>query len=281
MRKIFLEMRPEQWSKNFFVYAAILFNGSLFQAEKFFAATEVFVAFCLMSSGVYFFNDIFDVEKDKLNPDKCHRPIASGSLDIRTGYFCSAILFFGAIFLAHRVSFGCLLLLLSYAVINIFYTIKLKHIVIIDVMIIAYGFVVRALIGAWAAEIFLTEWFILCVVFLSLILALGKRRQELKISSGRREVLQSYSVELIDQMMTITSAALLMSYALFASDANTKNHLAMMLTIPLVLHGIFYYLYIVQIKGKGGSPDKILYKEKPILLAVLSYVVIIIFARNL
>ncbi len=179
LKKIFIEMRPKQWTKNAFVYSAVLFNGSLFQPEKFFVTTEIFIAFCLVSSGVYFFNDIFDVEQDRLNPDKCDRPIASGAIDIKSAYFCASILFFISMLLAYQVNFNCFLLLLAYAVINIFYTVKLKHIVIVDVMIIAFGFVARALSGAWAADIFLTEWFILCVMFLSLFLALGKRRHEL------------------------------------------------------------------------------------------------------
>ena len=183
LKSIFSEMRPNQWSKNLFVYAAVLFNGSLFQPEKFFVTTEIFIAFCLVSSGVYFFNDIFDIEQDKLNPDKKNRPIASGAIDIKSAYFCAAILFLTSMLLAYQVNFDCFLLLLSYAVLNIFYTVKLKHVVIVDVMILAFGFVARALAGAWATEIFLTEWFILCVMFLSLFLALGKRRHELNSKS--------------------------------------------------------------------------------------------------
>ena len=179
LKQILLEMRLKQWTKNLFVYAAILFNGSIFHADKFFPATIIFVAFCLLSSSVYFFNDIFDYESDRLNPEKSNRPIASGALSIRTGYFCAAILFLMSLIFAYQTNLECLLLLFSYAAINFLYTVKLKQVVIVDVMIIAYGFVARALAGAWAAEIFLTEWFILCVMFLSLFLALGKRRYEL------------------------------------------------------------------------------------------------------
>lgn len=172
-------MRPKQWTKNFFVYAALLFNGSLFVPEKFLPTSIIFVAFCFLSSSVYFFNDIFDCESDKLNPEKSNRPIASGSISISTGYFCAAILFFVAMLSAYLINFKCFLLLLSYAAINFLYTVKFKQLVIVDVMIISYGFVARALAGSWAAEINLTEWFILCVMFLSLFLALGKRRYEL------------------------------------------------------------------------------------------------------
>lgn len=282
MIKNFLkEMRLKQWTKNFFVYAAVLFNGTLFDAEKFFAVTIIFMAFCLLSSSVYFFNDIFDYESDRLNPDKKNRPIASGAISIGQGYFFAAILFLAAMLISYNLNFECFCLLLSYAAINILYTVKLKNFVIIDVLIIAYGFVARALAGALAAEISLTEWFILCVMFLSIFLALGKRRHELIATAkmgGGRKVLKNYSVELIDQMTTIISAALLICYSLFALNTSDKSQ--MIFTIPLVLYGIFYYLYLVRIKNKGGAPDVALYKEKPILLTVLIYVAAIIFIRN-
>lgn len=273
-------MRLKQWTKNFFVYAAVLFNGSLFNTDKFLAVTIIFAAFCLLSSSVYFFNDIFDYESDKNNPDKKSRPIASGAISIKQGYFFAAILFSAAMIISYSANFECFCLLISYAVINILYTAKLKNFVIIDVMIIAYGFVARALSGAWAADVFLTEWFILCVMFLSLFLALNKRRHELlSVKNSQRKVLKSYSVELIDQMTTIISAALLICYALFTM--NTPDRQKMIFTIPLVLYGMFYYLYIVRVKNSGGAPDVALYKEKPILLTVLIYVAAIIFIRNI
>ncbi len=281
MKYFFLEMRPKQWTKNFFVYAAVLFNGSLFHAEKFLAASTIFVAFCFLSSAVYFVNDIFDREKDRLNPDKKNRPIASGAISVRQGYFCAAILFSAAMILSHRLSFECFALLLSYAAINLLYTAQLKNVVIVDVLIIAYGFVARALAGAWAAEIFLTEWFLLCVMFLSIFLALGKRRHELiSTKTGARKVLQNYSVELIDQMTTIIAAALIICYSLFAVNTHQEDRQAMALTIPLVLYGIFYYLYVVRIKNGGGAPDVTLFRERPILIVVLIYVTVIIFVRN-
>lgn len=279
MKKILAEMRLKQWTKNFFVYAAILFNGTLFDAEKFFSVTIIFAAFCLLSSSVYFFNDIFDFESDRINPAKKNRPIASGAISISQGYFFAAILFSASMLISYNLNFECFCLLISYAAINILYTVKLKNFVIVDVLIIAYGFVARALAGAAAAEIFLTEWFILCVMFLSIFLALGKRRHELaNIKSSQRKVLKSYSVELIDQMTTIISAALLICYALFA--LNTPDKAQMIFTIPLVLYGIFYYLYIVRVKNEGGAPDVALYREKPILLTVLIYVAAIMFIRN-
>ena len=152
-------------------------------------------------------------------------------------------------------------------------------------MIIAYGFVARAIIGAVATEINMTAWFILCIMFLSLFLALSKRRheltelKELRLKTGR-EVLKFYTIELIDQMTNIVTSCIIISYALFTMDATTKNNNAMALTVPLVLYGIFYYLYIVRVKNSGGSPDKTLYLEKPILLTVSIYLIYVILVRN-
>lgn len=276
MKNILQEMRPRQWTKNFFVYAALLFHGSLFDAEKFWAVTEIFAAFCLLSSGVYFFNDIFDYAADRINPDKKNRPIAAGKISIPLGYFCAAVFSTVALIVAYRLNAECFALLFSYAAVNFLYTTRLKHVIILDVLAIAYGFVVRALAGAAAAAIFLTEWFLLCVMFLSIFLALGKRRHELISGKSARKVLQSYSVELLDQLTTIIAAALIICYALFAVNAGR----AMALTVPLVLYGIFYYLYVVRVKGKGGAPEILLYAEPPILLTVMLYVAAIIFIRN-
>ena len=283
---ILMEMRPHQWTKNLLVYAALLFGGGLFAEGKFSLATLAFGAFCLASSAVYFFNDIVDVEKDRLNPKKCHRPIAAGNISIMQAYLGAITLCLGGLVLAYFVNSNCFFLLVVYIVLNIVYTLRLKHVVIVDVMIVAAGFVLRAVMGVVAVDTGMTVWFLLCVMFLSLFLALGKRRHELvaveenAIAEGRR-VLQHYSLELIDQLMTIVTATLLISYALFTMDVNTRNHESMAYTVPLVLYGMFYYLYVVRVKHGGGAPDEALYKEKPILAVVLVYFVSIIVIRNL
>lgn len=283
---ILQEMRPKQWTKNLLVYAALLFGGSWFAEGKFLLATLAFGAFCLASSAVYFFNDIADVAKDRQNPKKCHRPIAAGKIGVRQAYLYALGLSLTALGIAWFVNSSCFSLLLAYVVMNICYTLRLKHVVIIDVMIIAAGFVLRAIMGAAAVGMGMTVWFLLCVMFLSLFLALGKRRHELaaleenSLVEGRK-VLQFYSIELIDQLMTIVTAALLICYALFTMDNNTKNHESMAYTVPLALYGMFYYLYVVRVKRGGGAPDEALYKEKPILAVVLLYFVSILVIRNL
>ena len=286
LRPVVQEMRPWQWTKNMLVYAALLFNGSLFVEDRFILSTVAFMAFCLASSGVYFVNDIADVEKDRLNPKKCKRPIAAGKISIPVAYLLAALLFTGSGLISYAVNEKCFLLLAAYILMNIAYTFRLKHVVIIDVMVIAAGFVLRAIMGAVAVRLDMTIWFLLCVMFLSLFLALGKRRHELaavedsSLSEGRK-VLQFYSLELIDQLMTIVTAALLICYALFTVDKNTQNHEHMTLTIPFALYGMFYYLYVVRVKNGGGAPDEALYKEKPILMVVVLYFISIVFIRNL
>ena len=274
------EMRIKQWTKNLLIYAALIFNGSAFNLKKFSITSSAFIAFCLASSVIYIINDIFDLEKDRLNPEKCNRPIASGAVNKNFALIFSFTILTLALIIAVNINSKFSLILFSYLLINILYTIWLKNVVIIDVMIIAYGFVARAVAGAVSAGINITEWFLLCVMFLSLFLALGKRRHELveiqrKNPNGTREVLKHYKLELIDQMINVVTSAVIISYSLFAES----NH-DMMLTIPLVIYGIFYYLYVIHVKHSGGSPDEALYKEKPILITVLLYGISIIIIRN-
>ena len=284
-RFVWWEMRPHQWTKNLLVYAALLFGGGLFAENNLLLVTMVFGAFCLVSSGVYFFNDISDVEKDRQNPKKCNRPIAAGKITMRQAYIWTVFLWLGGGVLAYMVNGNCFRLSAAYVVMNICYTLRLKHVVIIDVMIIAVGFLLRAVMGAVAIGMDMTVWFLLCVMFLSIFLALGKRRHELvaveenSITKGRK-VLQFYSIDLIDQLMTISATALLICYALFTVDANTRNHEIMTYTVPVAIYGVFYYLYIVRVKKGGGAPDESLYKEKPILVVVLLYIASIIVIRN-
>ena len=285
MKDIITEMRPKQWIKNFFVYAALIFDGRLFQYESFISTTEMFIAFCMTSSAVYFFNDIFDIELDRLNPKKKCRPIASGAISRKVGYACAFIFSSIGLYIAARINLNCLIILSVYVVLNVLYTVRLKHVVILDLMIVAACFVLRAVSGALASTISMTVWFVLCVIFLSLFLIIGKRRDELFMLSANelergRAVLKFYSLELLDQMMTVTASALVMSYSLFAVDPTTRDHFKMALTVPLVLYGVFYYLYAVRIKHRGGAPDEMLWRERPILLTAIIYFVYVIVVRN-
>ena len=285
MRNFLIEMRPKQWIKNLLVYAALIFDGRLFQAESLLPTTLMFIAFCLMSSAVYFVNDIFDIEIDRLNPKKKLRPIASGAISRRDGYIFALILFAIGIGISARINLECLTVAVVYVAMNLLYTVRLKHVVVLDVMIVAACFGLRAISGALAATIPMTVWFVLCVIFLSLFLIIGKRRDELyrltenELERGRA-VLKFYTLELLDQMMTITATALLMSYSLFAVDPGTRDHLKMALTVPLVIYGVFYYLYAVKVEHRGGAPDEMLWKERPILFTAIIYFVYVIVIRT-
>ena len=267
-------MRIKQWTKNLFVYAAVLFHGNLFNVEALSLVTLAFISFSLTASGIYFFNDVIDIERDRLNPKKCTRPIAAGKISKSSGYLCAALLMFAGLAVAYGTELSCFAIILSYVILNLLYSLRLKHVIIVDVLIISYGFVSRTVVGALVVQIQMTMWFILCVMFLSLLLALGKRRYDFSMSARPQKVLY---VEFVDQMITVVTAGVIMCYSLFALETDTAE---MVLTLPLVLYGNFYYLYIVRVKQNSGAPDEVLYKERPILLTVIVYVACVIFIRD-
>lgn len=279
------ELRLRQWTKNLLVFAITLFNGTLFHADEVIHVAIMAASFCLASSAVYLFNDIFDAPRDRANPAKCHRPIASRQISPAAAWCALVLLMAVSIAITLLLPRMCLATIAAYMVINFLYTVRLKNVVILDVMIISFGFVARAMAGAYASLVSTTNWFVLCVMFLSLFLALGKRRGELSQITGieageTRRVLRDYSVEFADRLMDIVSAALIMCYSLFTAETKTFGRASMMLTVPLVVYGIFYYVWFVQVKNGGGEPDEALYKEKPVLAVVLLYVAAVVVIRT-
>lgn len=268
-------MRIKQWTKNLFVYAAVLFHGDLFNVAALSVTTFAFLSFSLTASGIYFLNDIIDIERDKLNPKKCTRPIAAGKISKSCGYLCAALLVFAGLKIAYGINFPCFGIMLSYVVLNVLYSLRLKHVIIVDVLIISYGFVSRTVIGALVTQIHMTIWFVLCVMFLSLLLALGKRRYDASRSAAPKKELY---VKFIDQLITVVTAGVIMCYSLFTLETDTAE---MIFTLPLVLYGTFYYLYIIRVKQNSGAPDEVLYKETPILITVILYVACVIFIRDI
>lgn len=237
-----------------------------------------FIIFCIISGCVYILNDITDVEKDRQHPEKKNRPIAAGKIEIRSAIAGGIILYLIAIVSAFILNkqFGILVLL--YFIINVVYTYRLKHVVIIDVMIIAAGFVIRAVAGAVLIHVIFTSWFLLCTMQLALFLALAKRRHELLLLADEkgsyRKVLDEYSPELLDQLITIVTASTIMTYSLYTFTAPKGN--LMMLTIPLVLYGIFRYLYLVHKHKGGGKPEDILLDDPHVLVTVGLYAISIL-----
>ncbi len=268
-------VRPEQWTKNLLLFAGLMFGGRLLDASSALKAAEAFVIFCALSSVVYLYNDIADRDADRSHPLKRTRPIASGALAVRDAALVAAVLGVGALGFAVRISpaFGALaggdLALLF------LYSAALKHIVIIDVLTIAAGFVVRAVAGAVAVAVPIGPWLPVCTTLLALFLVLSKRRHELVLlgegATDHRPILQEYSPYLLDQMIAVVTASTVIAYSIFATSAETAERLGtrrLGLTIPFVLYGIFRYLYLVHQKRGGGSPTTTLVTDGPLLACV-------------
>ncbi len=255
------------------VFAAPVFAEKFIDINAVVATILAFICFSLTASTVYILNDIMDVEKDRLHPEKSKRPIASGDLSIGMAKVLGVLLLSTALLVSYWVEPWFTVILVVYFIVNVFYSIQLKHVVIVDVMIIALGFVLRGFSGAVVIEVRMTSWFILCTMLLALFLALSKRRHELELFSGdklrQRKVLEHYSTGLLDQMISIVTSATIMSYSLYT--ATTGPNTAMMWTIPFVIYGIFRYLYLVHMREGGGSPEKVLLDDKHILGTVLLF----------
>ncbi|ANE48911.1 hypothetical protein SY83_13155 [Paenibacillus swuensis] len=280
MLNLLLEMRPKQWTKNILVFASALFSGNIFLTSTFINAFLAFIAFSFISSTVYIINDIVDIEKDRQHPDKCKRPLASGALSVPAAVTSAIFLCFISLTIAFLINTEVLFIVMLYFIINLFYTLRLKHVVLIDVMIIASGFVLRAVCGAFATGGVITSWFILCILGLSLFLALGKRRHELvlfnDIPEKQRKVLQHYSVELLDQLMTVITGLLLMFFSMYAASQES----GMMYTIPLAIYGVFRYYYLIHKKNGGGKPEEILLNDKHILATVIMFGLVVVLIKT-
>ncbi|WP_145332023.1 decaprenyl-phosphate phosphoribosyltransferase [Paenibacillus xylanexedens] len=275
---LFKLLRPKQWTKNLLLFAALLFSFEEIRTETIVSTVIGFLLFSLVAGCVYILNDYVDRERDRLHPTKQFRPIASGQVHpTHAILFGMALLVFslGAAFVMNPL-FGVLCIV--YFLLNVSYSFVLKHLVILDMMTIAAGFVLRAIAGGVLIHVPFTPWFLICTMLLSLFLAIGKRRNELTLLEGNtgshRKVLDNYSITLLDQFNTIVTTATIISYSLFTFTSDRTIHL--MWTIPLVIYGMFRYLYLIHMKNQGGSPDRVLFEDKPILITVILYVVSVI-----
>jgi 4-hydroxybenzoate polyprenyltransferase len=264
--------RPKQWTKNLFVFGALFFSQEMFQSERVIAALLTFVAFCLISSSVYVLNDIVDVEKDRQHPKKRNRPIAAGTVKVPAAIVYGVLLLIVALTLAWFIEFRVFGILLVYFVMNILYSFWLKHVVLIDVFVIALGFVFRVSAGSYALPVEPSPWLLLCTLLLALFLGLSKRRAELiLLASGaksHRKILDDYSDDkLIDQLIGIVSSTTIMAYSLYTFSS--PNGQRMMYTIPFVIYAIFRYMFLVYKREGGGEPANILLKDKPFLISCL------------
>jgi 4-hydroxybenzoate polyprenyltransferase len=275
MLRLLLEsMRPRQWTKNVFVFAALVFDQKLFDPVYFLRALAAFAMFCALSSAVYLINDLADVERDRQHPLKRNRPIASGRLPQRTALVAGAALPLVVVPLGFALDWRFGLVALGYFAENLLYSLWLKRLVIVDVFMLAMGFVLRVAAGVLVVDaVRFSPWLYICML-LALFLGFGKRRQELVLMAGQgnstRHNLDEYTIPLLDHMIGIVTAAILMAYSLYTFSASgLPINDSMMLTIPFVLYGIFRYLYLIHVRGEGGAPDELALRDRPLQIAVV------------
>jgi 4-hydroxybenzoate polyprenyltransferase len=272
-------LRPRQWVKNLFVFAGVIFSQQLL-TPRVWPALAAFAIFCGLSGAIYLFNDVADVDKDRLHPSKRRRPVASGALPIGAAIGFGVLLLAGCLAAAFRLSPAFGLVALFYGVLLTAYSLWLKHLVILDVLTVAAGFVLRAVAGAVAVDVEISGWLLICTILIALFLALGKRRHEYRSLTGdaaaHRPILAEYSEGFLDQMISVVTASTVTTYALYTMSPETvaKFHTRLLpLTLPFVLYGIFRYLYLLYRRDLGGNPSDLLVTDRGLLLDALLWIV--------
>jgi 4-hydroxybenzoate polyprenyltransferase len=285
LKALIKSMRPRQWSKNIFIFAALVFDKQLFNADSFLRTLAGFALFCLISSSVYIFNDLADVEADRQHPEKKNRPIASGALSSRIAWLAGILLLLISLGLGYFMAPSFAWVLALYFLLNLAYSKWLKHVPILDVLMLAAGFVLRVHAGVTliAVERF-SPWLYVVMTLLSLFLGFGKRRAELALlahnAGAHREALKGYTISLLDQYILIVSGTTIVAYSLYTFSApNVPPNHSMMLTIPFVVYTIFRYLYLIQVEQAGGEPEDILLSDRPFQIALLlwGFTVLVVF----
>jgi len=273
---LFVSLRPDQWTKNLIVFAALIFAVKLLDPAATAKAAAAFLIFCALSGAVYLVNDIADREQDREHPVKRMRPIAAG--DLSPGAASIAAVVLSAIALvasfALRPAFG--VVAAAYLVLFVVYTRSLKHIVVLDVMTIAIGFVLRAVAGGLVINVHISNWLLVCTMLGALFLGFAKRRHEMTLlaagAKGHRRILEEYDPYLLDQMIGVVAAATMVAYIIYCASPETHAYFGtewMVLTTPFPIYGLFRYLYLVHRKAGGGSPSDMLLEDRPLLACVL------------
>jgi 4-hydroxybenzoate polyprenyltransferase len=277
-------LRPQQWVKNGFVFAALIFSRHLTDWDRNWRVVLAAAVFCLISSSAYLLNDILDAAEDRKHPVKRLRPIASGRLGVGLAAGTAAVLSLVALGLAWKLAPQFLLVIALYAGVNLAYSSFLKHVMLLDVFVVAAGFVFRVIGGAVVIHVIVSSWLIVCTTLLALFLALSKRRHELVLlkndASNHRATLAHYSPYFLDQLIAIVTASTVMSYALYtlSPDVEAKFHgKRLELTIPFVLFGIFRYLYLVHQNEEGGNPTRLVLTDPVLISVVLLWAASVIF----
>lgn len=275
LKALFKTMRPRQWTKNVFIFAALVFDKQLLNSDAFLRTLAGFGLFCLIASSVYIFNDLADVEADRQHPEKKNRPIAAGKLPIGVAWVAGIILVIVTLGLAFMLTRGYETVLIIYFVLFMAYSKWLKHIPIIDVLVLAAGFVLRVHAGVTLIHVQrFSPWLYVVMTLLALFLGFGKRRAELALlaqgAGSHRKVLEGYTLPLLDQYIMIVSGTTIVAYSLYTFSApNLPDNHSMMLTIPFVVYTIFRYLYLIEVKHAGGAPEEILLSDRPFQVAMI------------
>lgn len=277
LRALIKTMRIRQWPKNGFILAALVFDRQLTNPVALTRTLAGFILFCFLSSAVYIINDILDVEADRQHPTKRNRPIASGRLPVTTAVAAAVVIVLATLTLAYFLSPVFLAISVAYFLLNLAYSMSLKHVPLIDVLLIAAGFVLRVAAGVSLIRVErFSPWLYVVTILLALYLGFGKRRAELNLQGGDpssyRRVLDGYNIPFLDQLITIVSATTIITYSLYTFSApNLPANHTMMLTIPFVLYGVFRYLYLIQIKQEGGAPEELLLTDRPLQVTILLF----------
>jgi 4-hydroxybenzoate polyprenyltransferase len=283
---LLISLRPGQWTKNLFVFAALVFAERLNDQRAVLKAVIAFGVFCVLSSTIYLVNDVLDREQDRRHPLKAHRPIAAGALSPSLALAAAAVMGVAGMMVSWAMGWLFFQTAAAYLVLLIAYSAFLKHIVILDVLTIAAGFTLRAAAGAAAIAVPISHWLLVCTTLLALFIALSKRRHELTLltdaAGEHRAILGDYTPYLLDQMISVVTASTLIAYTFYTISPETTEKFGtdlLSLTIPFPLYGIFRYLYLVHRRDKGGSPAELVVNDRPLLVCValwaLSVVVII------
>lgn len=276
-------LRPHQWVKNAFVLAALVFARKLTDPAAVVDALLAVAAFCAIASSIYLVNDVADYERDRVHPKKRNRPIAAGLVNRSTALVMAAVLAPIGLWLAYDLNLRTGVTVSIYGVMNLAYSFRLKHVVLLDVFVIAAGFLLRVCAGAFAIEVVISPWLVLCTFFIALFLAFCKRRQEL-VSLGdeaaaHRGILAEYTTPYIDKMISALASMTVMSYALYTIDPNVAAKLrtdGLVMTLPLVLFGVFRYLYLVHRHDMGGSPTEVVLTDRGVQAIVGLYVALVV-----
>ncbi len=269
-------LRVYQWTKNFLVFAALIFAGELLDFEAIKLSIIAFFSFCFSASSAYILNDIIDIEKDRLHPEKSRRPIPSGDVSIPMAFFLTSALAVLSLVLGYTLGMRFIGILLVYVFLTVSYSLLWKKFFLVDVLILAMGFVTRAIAGAVAINVVFSNWLIVCTLFLALFLGLGKRRSELLLlkddAENHRSVLVFYTIEYLDQLLLIVSGGALITFTIYTCSPEVIARLhtdKLYMSLPFVIYGLFRYLYLVRYQGEGSDPSKVLLSDKPTVICVL------------